>query len=331
MKWSYGITTTIQRLGDLLPRTVDSLRAGGFTQPRLFVDGTNDPSLYAHFKLETTFRFPAVRTYGNWYLSLLELYVREATADYYALFQDDIVCCKNLKEYIENSGLPADAYFNPYCSFDNLARAEGKTGWFVSNQNGRGALALIFPKNVAVTLLCDRMWSERAQSDHGWKNIDGGITHSLSTNYWGKYKEYCHNPGLVQHTGFKSSIGTLWPHNDKGAIDRSPTFIGEDKDPVGTVQSTPLAAAPKVDIAQPSKQELHNHDLTTPWAVGDHVSRFLDAIGMSKRRVASWVGEAGCDGCWERQRRLNLIGFWAQKYIEGRIEDAKARIEELIS
>src|SRR5690348_4917848 len=105
-RWSYGVTTVLERRDNLLPRTLKSLAAGGFDKPRLFVDGCPAASYYDGFGLEVTIRNPRIRTHPHWVLSLLELFGRDPTADRFALFQDDLVCYKNLRDYLGGCRYP---------------------------------------------------------------------------------------------------------------------------------------------------------------------------------------------------------------------------------
>ncbi len=202
----YGVTTIPSRLGNYLPRTLGSLLRGGFPQPHLFVDDCEDDCPYRELGLKVTTRYPCIRTYANWDLGMRELFYRNPKADYYAIFQDDIVVCANLKDYLLQSDMPSDGYMNLYTVPDNQQLAKGN-GWFPSNQNGKGALALVFPRLILLTLFSDRMWNERMLHERGYRSIDGGIVHSLSTRYYGKNTEYCHNPSLVQHIGEESTMG----------------------------------------------------------------------------------------------------------------------------
>jgi hypothetical protein len=97
--WAYGVTTVPSRRNDLLPETLCSLCEAGFDAPRLFVDGDNDPKGWEReFGLETTCRYPTIRTHGNWILALSELFIREPHAERYALFQDDLITYRNLRD-----------------------------------------------------------------------------------------------------------------------------------------------------------------------------------------------------------------------------------------
>lgn len=205
LNWSYGLTTVPERIKSELPKTLASLKAAGFDNPRLFIDGARDAVAYADFGLETTCHYPTLKTFGNWILCLLELYLRDPEADRYAIFQDDFVTYPHLKEYLEQSPYPDKGYLNLYTFPENQKLVpDGHTGWYEANQRGLGAVALVFNREAIMTLLESQSIAKRPQDSNGWKRIDGGIVNAFNKAGW---KEYVHNPSLVQHTGLRSSMG----------------------------------------------------------------------------------------------------------------------------
>lgn len=224
MKWAYGVTTVPSRLKDLLPQTLASLKAGGFLKPRLFVDGVEDVTEYKKFGLEITNHNPPIKTFGNWVLTLWELYLREPLADRYAIFQDDFVTYKNLRQYLEKCVYTRKTYWNLYTFPVNqkLAPKGGKTGWFEANQLGKGAVALVFDRETVTTLLGQDHMLRRPQGSgpRKYRAVDGAVVTALRKAGW---KEHTHNPSLVQHTGVHSSMG-----NRKQQLSES--FRGEDFD-----------------------------------------------------------------------------------------------------
>ena len=223
--WAYGVTTVPQRRVTLLPRTLASLRAAGFDCPRLFVDGCDDPSSYSHFGLELTMRYPSLRAYGNWLMALLELYLRSPNADRFAVFQDDFVTYRNLRAYLDWCPYPGElndrpkGYWNLYTFPENQRLSDGKIGWFFSNQLGKGGVALVFNREATVILLEHQHMITRAQDvNRGWKALDGGVVDSMRKSGW---KEYVHDPSLVQHTGMESTIS-----RSRHAL--APSFRGEE-------------------------------------------------------------------------------------------------------
>lgn len=231
MKWVYGVTTILERRDNLLPRTLSSLKRGGFDSPCLFVDGITHKEALVYeerFKLEVVNRNPrvckeagdrmevgksyGVRTFGNWLLGLQELYLRDPEADRYAMFQDDMVTYANLRQYLEKCKFPLNGYWNLYTFPNNHAffKRVGQTGrfeigWAQTNQRGLGAVGLVFNRLGVTTLLGSKHMVERPLSkDRGWRNIDGGI---VSAFVKAGGKEFVHNPSLVQHVGTYSSMG----------------------------------------------------------------------------------------------------------------------------
>jgi len=226
MKWSYGVTTTPQRTNDLLPQTLQSLKLAGFDRPHLFVDGSDDSSKFAKYKLDTTLHFPNVRTYGHWVLSLWELYVLDPTADRYAIFQDDFVTYRNLRKYLEHCGYPSNGYWNLYTFPSNQLLASNRDGtevkgWYESNQMGRGAVALIFSRTAVVALLASpHMVTKPQDCTRGWRSVDGAVVTAFKQIGW---KEYVHNPSLTQHLGQVSSMGNI-------QHPQATSFLGESFD-----------------------------------------------------------------------------------------------------
>jgi hypothetical protein len=236
IKWAYGVTTVSTRLNTTLPVTLASLATGGFPSPRLFVDGCkNVVSLEQQFGLQVTCHYPALLTAGNWILSLYELYLRDHSADRYAIFQDDFVTYRNLRQYLEAWQYTSRTYWNLYTFPENQwicprDKHGWKIGWFRSRdcskdtpgfQVGRGAVALVFDNETTMCLLSHPHLVRRAKDPRwGHRKIDGGIVEALNQQGW---TEYVDNPSLVQHIGHKSSIGNK-PHP------QAPQWRGENFD-----------------------------------------------------------------------------------------------------
>lgn len=220
VKWAYGVTTVPSRRSELLPRTLISLRKAGFDKPHLFVDGDCDGVSWSdEFGLNVTCRGgDPVRTFGNWVTSLIELYCRHPDATHFAMFQDDFVTYLNLREYLERALFPTRSYLNLYTFPSNTAESlrenghsypsKDYTGFYQSNQNGRGAVGLVFRKKGVQTLLSAEHMIMHPQGTKGHKSVDGGIVTSMLKAGW---FEYVHYPTLVQHTGDESAMGNN-PH-----------------------------------------------------------------------------------------------------------------------
>lgn len=240
MNWACGVTTIPSRMTTLLPGTLASLKEGGFDNLRLFIDGQPSELLSRILIDQVSIRIGNVGVYGNWLLGIIELYLRNPYADRYAMFQDDVICYKNLRQFLEQSPYPDKGYLNLYTYLDNeyqrgwdhtkdiptnAIRPGGwsEAGWINrKEQSGRGALALVFSKQALLTLLTSPHTIERVQSPtRGHKYVDGGVCGAMNKAGW---KEYVHLPTLVEHTGWdKSSIG-----NDPYV--RAQTWRGEQFD-----------------------------------------------------------------------------------------------------
>lgn len=214
--WAYGVTTVPSRRETTLPQTLKSLQLAGFDSPRLFIDGAanQDVQAYGHLGLEITSRHPAVRAYGNWVLTLWELYLRDPSATRYAIFQDDCITYHNLREFLDQQEYPEKGYWNLYSFSDNepIIAKSGQQGWVKAGnvkghselQTGRGAVGLVLSRDAAKVVLSAKSIVEKPQDQHyGWRRLDGAIVTAMNAAGW---TEYIHNPSLVQHIGYPSTI-----------------------------------------------------------------------------------------------------------------------------
>lgn len=215
LAWAYGVTTTASRLKDTLPHTIRTLTEAGFASPHLFIDGSqgreaqhNTEQLY----LPYTTHWPAVYTVGNWVLALIELYFRKPNAERFALFQDDISMVKDACAYIESCEMPKRGYLNLYTMPENEVLAEGKRGWYRSNQKGKGAQALVFTQECVTALLASPHLAGKPTHSHGHRNLDGMLAVAMRA---AGFSEWVHYPSLVQHTGRNSSMGNTLKHESK--------------------------------------------------------------------------------------------------------------------
>lgn len=222
MNWSYGVTTSPTRAEDLLPATLASLAKSGFDKPHLFVDGDKEvPS-----ELPITLRLPAIRTAGNWLLALLELYIRSPHADRFALFQDDILCCANLRAYLERSLYPEKGYQN-LCLYPKNERSakKGEDGWSLAAQRGKGGQGLVFNRESLIAILQhDKFYTRFKDRKRGHKNVDGSVCDALEQM---GFQEWVHHPSLIDHTG----AGGLTAMANRPQPEIS-AFRGEDYDPL---------------------------------------------------------------------------------------------------
>lgn len=226
--WAYGVTTVPERRATYFKESLHSLHIAGFKEPRLFVDGATSEMAKSYeqsYQLPVTARNPRVRTYGNWVLSMLELLIRNPKANRFALFQDDVLFCRNLWEYLTRTHMPEKSYLNLYSFWKNedLCPA-GHSGWYPSNQLGWGALGLVFDREGLLTLFNQKNMVERIVDPiRGYRNVDGAVSDAMKKV---GYKEYVHSPSLVQHIGTVTATS-----KDRGPLPISKTFRGVDYDP----------------------------------------------------------------------------------------------------
>lgn len=251
LKWAYGVTTVPQRRHELLPQTLRSLAQAGFDKPWLFVDGSTADGEWARIQQEhglpgATFRSPAVRTVANWILSMWELFSRNPGMDRYAIFQDDLVTYRNLRQYLDRSPYPTNGYLNLYTFKDNETVVRNKPdGWHEAHilnperpryQSGRGAVGLVFSHDALHVLLRQPiLMAKLADAHNGHKKVDGMIVTAMNHVDW---REYVHNPSLVQHTGTYSSMGNK-PHR------QAETFRGENFNALELLAAPAAAPAPQ--------------------------------------------------------------------------------------
>lgn len=252
LRWACAVTTVQSRRQDLLPRTLNSLRRAGWNDIRLFVDGADGATIASYekeFCLPVTGRSPGIRTVANWWLALWEVYARAPYLDRAIIAQDDLLACKGLRAYLEATTCPGMApgtskgdvkgfLWNLYCFPQNtrLCPQEGsgarlREGWFLSNQMGRGAVALVFDRAGVQTLLSHPHMVEKfLDTDRGHRSVDGAIITALKDR---GYKELVHHPSLVQHMGDVSTMGSR-------RHPQAETFRGEDWDAMSLLKHSGL-------------------------------------------------------------------------------------------
>ena len=220
MRWAVGITTVEERLNTLLPDTLESLERAGFDQPYLFIDGWTTLTAHA-LAYEVTMHSDKVGQLRNWISALVGLYTRYPDAERYAIFEDDLLACCNLKRYLERCPYPSNGYLNLLTHDQNLAFIGPNHGWHQSNQLGRGAVGLVFDRVAAEALLRCGTLLNRPRNHTLMQAADGAIINGLGSL---GFKEWVHNPSLLQHVGEESTLG-----HDYGRV---MAWKGEHYDPL---------------------------------------------------------------------------------------------------
>lgn len=231
-RWSTAVTTVPSRSSSL-SETLAAIRDAGFVDVDLYVDST-DSVQYNHDLVGNVTYRRNIRTYSHWYLTLTEMYLRDPYCQWYAIFQDDLIAVKNLRQYIEQStaDLPARHYLNLFTFMENETIAQSAAGWVPAycdkegRQLGRGAVGLVLPHRAATELLSNRHMIDRRQdSVRGHRSLDGAVVEAMNS---AGFKEYIHCPSLLQHTGEQSSMGNPWNRPDRYPFAK--TFPGKDTD-----------------------------------------------------------------------------------------------------
>lgn len=227
IQWCVGVTTVLSRRETTLPKTLQCLEKGGFRDVTLFVDGCSNYDVEKYLGYSSVFRGKSAGVAGNWILAMTEMYIRNPTAHRYAIFQDDGLCYRNLKQYLNECQYPEDGYWNLYSFPENekvLEKNGISKGWGLSNQKGKSALGLVFSRSMVVELLSNKKFVERHQDvQRGKVSIDGGILNAMQSM---GYQEYCHFPTLMMHIGTISTLNhpqypvpTSWKGEDFNALD----------------------------------------------------------------------------------------------------------------
>lgn len=195
MNWAYGITTVPERAGTLLPQTLRSLASAGFDRPVLFVDG----NISGYEELEVVCH-PNVGQMRNWMQALFFLFTTQE-ADRYAIFEDDVLACRQLREYLVRCP-PGKVYWNLITLDENRAFTKDVPGWHESNQLGRSACGLVFDRSTVDCLL--RMERFVRGPSVGETMSDAVVIATLKSL---GYKELVHYPSLLEHVGRESTLG----------------------------------------------------------------------------------------------------------------------------
>lgn len=231
MKWACGVTSCMERATDgTLKCTLESLDSAGFDSPYVWIDGCYlSPLAGINCKCSVQVRYPAIGPWGNWWLGLNELSIREPRAEMFVMFQDDVVLCRNVRQYLDlvlDLHQPLDRYWNLYTAPSNHTMLEENNkvpGFYASNGQGKGAMALVFSRGMLPVLLSHRVLVDKPrQARHPTRRIDGSVAEALAKH---AIQEYVHQPSLAQHVGLKSTL-VGGPNELRAA----PLFPGEEFD-----------------------------------------------------------------------------------------------------
>jgi hypothetical protein len=239
--WCVGITACPRTTG-VVDQVIDSLRQNDW-QPTIYAEpetkiDTKDARIVRRDKI-----------YGcwtNWICALHDMYVNDVHAEGYAIFEDDILICKNLRNYLEHL-MPrferlgalslytperqARMHFGQACVHDNAYR--GDAVW--------GTQAVVFSNYSLAFFLSSRTTINHRRIGIGKgnnKNRDSAI------GVWAKAENqpfYYHTPSLVQHVGEESSV----EHEFHCASD----FVGDSYDAMQLLPlEIPIVSSPSCSL-----------------------------------------------------------------------------------
>jgi hypothetical protein len=226
-RWAVGLTTAPRREATLT-RTLQSLSATGWPSEEIHVFAEPDAlSGNEDLRGPVTVRGRKAGAFSNWYLALQELVFTQPTADAYLMFQDDIVCCRGLRKYLEHEFWPAEAtgFVSLYCGM--LQSNPAGTHGFMKMQSGDmlyGALAIAFPASAACALLLHPLFQRHRESRNGTHGIDMALAKWATES---GMPGFVHSPSLVSHTGVTSAI---FSGCRDGPERRTDSFVGENVD-----------------------------------------------------------------------------------------------------
>lgn len=237
-QWSVAVTTAPRRQ-TTLERCLASLAAAGWSQPRIIVDGEVEiPPAWNH--LPVTRRIPQIGAWPSYYLTLVELLMRDPAAEAFLIVQDDVVFFEHpgLRRYLESILWP-DRRSGIVSLFCSREYASDRPGWYALDQPLIwGAQALVFSREAAIGFLSDPevVRHRFAEGDLGLARID------LLVGRWAYETDtpvHLCSPSLAQHIGHVSAI---W-NEPKAFVNRSvAAFAGNCPLPPGV--HAPLLDSP---------------------------------------------------------------------------------------
>jgi hypothetical protein len=213
--WAVGLTTT-RRTRSTIKYTLNNLANNGF-QPTIFAEPNSYiPEDYKHYNIVQ--RETKYGAFKNWYEGIKELRRSNPNASFYAMFQDDLILCKNVKDYIENTVWPEGA---GVLSGYTPVHYKGERGWNWVNKGEHlwGAVALFF-KGDAIDSIIEH---PTIKDWDGHRNIDSRL------GLWAQetgFKTFYHTPSLSQHIGDESTVCDAPATGMRAAGD----FMGEEFD-----------------------------------------------------------------------------------------------------
>jgi len=168
---------------------------------------------------------PAIGPHGNTILALEELFLRYRLCNKFILFQDDLICVKNLAAYLTRLEIPCGGWINliNHVGNESLSRNAQHGKLFKATQGGIGAVGLMFSREALIALLGSNLKKETLENPQRYPvQIDTLIGKVMRQK---GFTEYCHCPSLLSHNGVRSTLrASLWDNKRIAASFPGATF-----------------------------------------------------------------------------------------------------------
>ena len=239
-QWAIGMTTA-SRTEPTRARTMRSLDAAGWQSQGVHVFAEPDVLLMQgeEYSGALTRRGKTAGAFANWYLALQELVLTQPDADAYVIFQDDVICCRDLRGYLEKSLWPeaVTGLVSLYCGM--LQSGIGSEPGFQKIDPGNmlyGALAVAFPPGAARAILLHPGFLRHRESRNGTHGIDLALAEWMNSS---GLPGFVHTPSLVDHIG---QISSIFRSVRDGPERRTDSFVGEEASAIALFLKTVPAA-----------------------------------------------------------------------------------------
>jgi hypothetical protein len=234
MQWSVGLQTCPRKDGSSFVFTaVEQIQKAGWQDVTIFAE----PASPVPPDQKVAFRPQRYGDWTNWIVGLFELFISNPFSDFFVMFEDDIVMCRNIRSYLEyaipflgNFGIislytPAK-YHRKYLQVRNIFHDEKNQGYQVW-----GSQAIVLSRESARRLFASDLILLYRHHGYG----DDNAHKDVALGQWAMYSRmpyFYHTPSLVEHTGLDSLIGSE-PH-------KSLDFVGETFDAASWIGEPPV-------------------------------------------------------------------------------------------
>jgi GT2 family glycosyltransferase len=250
-RWACGMTTA-PRPVPTLSRSIDSLRTAGFGPFHLFAEpGTTLANLPAD---TTVHRRPQrLGVWQNLVQSLRDLLALHPEADTIALFQDDVVSLRDVREWLEHDLWPSPrtgcvSIYSPDWHGYEAAGVEAVRR--IRGTQIMGACGLIFPRHAVERILAHPLSTTWRGCYDKNQFVENPVHRKASDTFVGHVlselglEKFAYSPSLLQHFADTSAIGHPHPSQrlDGKYYRKSVLFAGEDRSAFDVFASFKLLA-----------------------------------------------------------------------------------------